>query len=191
MTGRLPLTALALLLGTLLGHGGALPVGVARQPVVFSGGHETDPVDHGRPVVLIAAALGVPTEVFREAFTHVHPVRDGGPTREQAQANKAALMSALEKYGVNNDRLDAVSNYYRYRPQMSELWTHRDASANALVKDGSVIGYEITAPGAGYSAPPVVSVPGIKNATAKVELVFGKTLESNGSIATIKVKPAK
>ncbi|NBQ65466.1 MAG: hypothetical protein EBT95_08050 [Verrucomicrobia bacterium] len=32
---------------------------LTRVPVVFSGGHETDPRDHGRPVVLIAGALGV------------------------------------------------------------------------------------------------------------------------------------
>lgn len=34
--------------------------GITRVPVVFSGGHETDPRDHGRPVVLIAGALGIP-----------------------------------------------------------------------------------------------------------------------------------
>jgi hypothetical protein len=41
-----------------------LPSDVTRVAVVFSGGHETEGVDHGRPVVLIAAALGVKPEVF-------------------------------------------------------------------------------------------------------------------------------
>jgi hypothetical protein len=36
-----------------------------KVPVNFSGGHETDPRDHGRPVVLVAAALKVRPEVFR------------------------------------------------------------------------------------------------------------------------------
>ena len=86
------------------------PPGVTRVPVVFSGGHDTVPVDHGRPVVLIAAALGVKDEVFREAFSHVHPAGpgSGGPTGEEARANKAALMKALGKYGITNERLDAV-----------------------------------------------------------------------------------
>src|SRR5206468_1655940 len=87
-----------------------------KVPVVFSGGHDTDPKDRGRPVVLIAGALGVAPEVFREAFSHVHPAGpgSGGPTDAEARANKAALMNALGKYGVTNERLDTVSNYYRY-----------------------------------------------------------------------------
>ena len=32
----------------------------SKVAVTFSGGHDTDPKDHGRPVVLVAAALGVP-----------------------------------------------------------------------------------------------------------------------------------
>jgi hypothetical protein len=52
---------------------GEPPAGVTKVPVVFSGGHDTVVVDRGRPVVLIAAALGVPDEVFREAFSHVRP----------------------------------------------------------------------------------------------------------------------
>ncbi|MBW7459054.1 hypothetical protein K0U00_33890, partial [Paenibacillus sepulcri] len=84
--------------------------------VVISGGFDTDPVDHGRPVVLIAAALGVPTEVFREAFSGVTPAGagSGGPTAEEAQQNKAALLKVLGSYGITNERLDEVSNYYRY-----------------------------------------------------------------------------
>ena len=39
--------------------------------VVIQGGYETDSRDNGRPVRLIAAALEVPDEVFREAFAGV------------------------------------------------------------------------------------------------------------------------
>src|SRR5215212_5659169 len=78
-----------------------LPVGVKRVPVTLSGGFETDPRDRGRPVILIASALGVTPEVFRETFTHVRPAGpgSGGPTREEALQNKKALMDGLGKYG--------------------------------------------------------------------------------------------
>ncbi len=191
MIARSLLTVLAATLTSLYALAGELPTGVTRQAVVFTGGHDTEHRDGGRPVGLIAAALGVPPEVFREAFTHVRPAHDGGPTREQAQQNKGALMDALGKYGITNERLDTVSNYYRYRPQKGELWTHKDATANALIKGGAVISYEITSPGSGYSTPPAVSIPGIKDASAKVELVFGQTLESNGSVSAITVVPAR
>ena len=85
-------------------------------PVTFSGGHETDPQDHGRPVGLVAAALGVKPEVFRQAFSGVTPAKNGKPSPEEAQRNKAALMKVLGPYGVTNERLDEVSNYYRYQP---------------------------------------------------------------------------
>src|SRR4051812_25461765 len=67
--------------------------GTVKVPVVFSEGHDTDPRDRGRPVVLVAGALGVAPEVFREAFSGVHPAgpNSGGPTHEEAQKNKAAL----------------------------------------------------------------------------------------------------
>ncbi|MDB6108459.1 MAG: hypothetical protein JWR69_209 [Pedosphaera sp.] len=165
-----------------------LPQEVTRVPVVFSGGHETDPRDGGRPVVLIAAALGVAPEVFREAFSHVHPANPNvGPTNAEAHKNKAALLQALGKYGITNERLDTVSDYYRYVPSRNELWRTKPAVANALVKDGSVIGYELVSGGSGYSSPPKVSVPNIKGATAKVTLAFGKAFESNGAVSAITV----
>jgi hypothetical protein len=83
-----------------------------KVPVTFSGGHETDPKDHGRPVVLVAAALEVKPEVFREAFSGVTPARGGKPSQEEARRNKAALMKVLKPHGVTNERLDEVSNYY-------------------------------------------------------------------------------
>ena len=50
-----------------------LPAGVTRVPLVFSGGHELNPVDHGRPVVLIAAALGVKSNLRTKAADSVAP----------------------------------------------------------------------------------------------------------------------
>ncbi len=90
-----------------------------QAPLLFSGGYETDP--GGRPVVLIAGALGVSPEVFREAFSGVRPARGGEtPKPEQVRKNKAALLRVLAKYGVTNERLDEVSDYYRYNPRRGE-----------------------------------------------------------------------
>ncbi len=169
-----------------------LPKDVKRVPVTFTGGFDTDPRDKGRPVVLIAGALGVAPQVFRDAFSNVHPAGpDRGPTGEEARKNKEVLMKALGKHGITNDRLDEVSNYYRYMKSRDEVWKHKTASANALVKDGTVIGYEITNGGSGYSSAPTVTVPGVKDAKAKVELSYGKTFEKNGAISAITVPQEK
>src|SRR5437868_3846849 len=53
--------------------------GEMRAAVTFSGGHEIGANDYGRPVVLMAAALGVEPDVFREAFSGVTPARGRGP----------------------------------------------------------------------------------------------------------------
>jgi hypothetical protein len=166
-----------------------LPPGVTRVPVTFSGGHDTEGVDHGRPVILIANALGVKPEVFREAFSHVHPAGpgNGGPTEAEARANKAALMSALGPLGVTDQRLNEVSNFYRYPPGRGNLWKTTPATADALVKDGKIIGYEITNGGAGYTTPPTVTVPGVKEAKAEVKITFGKDLATNGAVTSITV----
>lgn len=163
------------------------PVGeVTRVPVIFSGGHDTDPRDGGRPVVLIAAGLGVSPEVFREAFSHVRPAPAGRePEPNQVRQNKAALLAALGKYGVTNEKLDEVSNYYRYVPGRDKLWPVKPAIAFALVKNGEVIGYDIKNGGAGYSSPPAISVANVKGVKPTVELSFGKLLDSNGSVADI------
>jgi len=171
----------------------SLTAGVTRRPVVFSGGHDTVPVDHGRPVILIAAALGVQDEVFREAFSHVHPAGPGkgGPTDTEARANKEALMSRLEKLGVTNDRLNTVSNFYRYAAWEGGIWRNKPATAYALVNEGAITGYEITSGGYGYTTPPAVSIPGMEGATAKVEISYGKDFETNGAIAAITILHSK
>jgi hypothetical protein len=166
---------------------------VTRVAVVFSGGFDTDPRDHGRPVNLVAGALGVPTEVFREAFSHVHPAGpdSGGPTREEARANKAALMAVLGKYGITNDRLDEVSNRYRYVRSHGDMWPTKAAVANALVANGVITGYEIVSGGFGYTTPPTVSVPNLKGEAPKVELSFSGDFQKNGTISAISIVSGK
>ena len=180
----------ACLCAVAVSAGGTQTTGtVTRVPVVVSGGHETDPRDHGRPVVLIAGALGVSPEVFREAFSHVKPAPAGTePDPAQVRQNKSALMSALGKYGITNERLDTVSNYYRYNGRRGEMWPTRPAAAMALVANGAVTGFEISNPGSGYSSPPQISVPGAVTSPARAELTFGPKFETNGAVKQIKVQ---
>ncbi len=156
-------------------------------PVTFTGGHDTDPKDGGRPVVLIAAALEVKPEVFREAFGGVTPARDGKPSPELARRNKEALMKVLKPHGVTNDRLDEVSNYYRYRPQAGELWRATPAKAHAVIEDGKIKEIVVTDAGAGYSTPPEATVKGFGSVRLKVAIRFGKDLKKNGSIGAVEV----
>src|SRR5205823_915861 len=117
----------------------AAGAGETRVAVRFTGGHETDPQDHGRPVALIAAALGVPAEVFRAAFRNVRPAPAGQePEPGQVRQNKEALLRALGPYGVTNERLDTVSNYYRYNRSRGEMWPTAPATADATVRNGVV-----------------------------------------------------
>lgn len=187
-----PLAACSLLFA-LASATHAAPVAVPnRVPVVFSGGHDTDPRDRGRPVVLIAAALGVPPEVFREAFRHVHPAPAGQPPDPQeVRRNKEALLSALAPYGVTNERLDAVSNYYRYVRSRGEHWPTTPAVAYAVRKNGVITGYVVTSGGSGYSSAPTVTIPGVPGAFAQAELSFSKTFETNGAVSAISVLPPK
>jgi hypothetical protein len=161
-----------------------LAAGERRVSVTFADGHDTDGRDHGRPVVLIAAALAVPADVFRETFTHVHPAGpgQGGPTDAEARANKAALMAGLSKYGVTDARLNAVSNYYRYVRGRHGLWRHREAMAFAVVRNGTVVRFDIADAGAGYTTPPAVTVDGFPDLSVTAALSFGTDLATNGSI---------
>jgi hypothetical protein len=161
-----------------------------KQPVgsvIFEGGYETDPQDHGRPVALIAAALGMKEEVFRQAFSGVTPARGGGPTPERARDNKKVLMDALGKYGVTNDRLDTVSNYYRYNGAAGEVWKRSAATAKAVIKDGKVTGISITNAGAGYTTPPTVTVAGYDNVKVQATIEFSQDFAQNGRLKTLKI----
>lgn len=162
-----------------------------KVPVSFSGGYEIGKDDFGRPVVLIAVALGVKPVVFREAFSGVTPARGRGPTGGEARKNKTALMKVLAPHGVTNERLDEVSDYYRYRPQRGELWPTIEAKAHAIVENGKIKRIVVTDPGSGYCSPPDVTVEGFENVKFTVTLKFSKDLKKNGAIAAVKLAPAK
>jgi hypothetical protein len=182
----------SLLLGTLFSHVPLIaqsnPQDVTCFPVMISGGHETDPRDHGRPVLLVAGGLGLPPEVFREAFSRVHPVAPGSyPDQERAQQNKGVLLAALAKYGITNQKLDAVSDAYRYKPGSGQLWPNKPATIAAFVRNGEVLSYKVIDGGSGYSSPPKLSVPGARSAPVSVRLSFGQNLSANGSISEVTI----
>jgi hypothetical protein len=171
-----------------------LAPGERRVAVVFDGGHDTDRADHGRPVALIAAALKVPDAVFRETFTHVRPAgpASNGPTDAEARQNKAALLAGLSPYGVTDDRLNEVSNYYRYmRRNPGDLWQHRDATAFAVVNaQTKILRFDLVDAGAGYTTAPNARVDGLPDLAVTVKLVFGTDLATNGSIQSLAVAGA-
>ena len=158
-----------------------------RIPITFTGGYETDRRDGGRPIILIAAALGVPSEVFRKAFSGVTPARGRAPEPEQVRRNKDALLSVLSPYGITNDRLDTVSDYYRYQPERGERWPATPAQAYAVVSKGKIVSIKITRPGSGYSSPPSVLIPGFENLTPVVTVSYSKQFEVNGAVRAISI----
>ena len=165
---------------------------VTSQPITvsveFSGGFETDRRDHGRPVVLIASALGVSPQVFRDAFSHVTPASGGrAPEPEQVHRNKDALLSALGKHGVTNERLDAVSDFYRYNPGRGEYWPWTKAKATAAIVNGKITSFKVIRGGSGYTSVPYVSVVGFANLKAAVTVSYSKEFSKNGSITAIKL----
>lgn len=164
---------------------------LAVGTVVFRGGYETDPRDGGRPVALIAAALDVDPQVFRDAFSNVRPSSFGPPSPMRADANKRILMDALSKYGITNDRLDEVSNYYRYRPEAGETWPRTQAKAMAVIEDGIVTEIVVTDPGHGYLTVPNISVAGFDDVTVDLKIGFSTDFEQNGQIRDLKILPAR
>ena len=165
------------------------PVENTEVIVTISGGFETDPRDKGRPVALIAMALGVPADVFREAFSHVTPAGAGEePDPEQVKKNKQALLNVLGPYGVTNERLDEVSNYYRYNASAGETWPRTQATAQAIVENGVVTGFVITNPGAGYTSTPTVIVTGAGTVNAVATVSYTTDFATNGSITAIMLK---
>jgi hypothetical protein len=152
--------------------------------VTISGGLETVAGDHGRPIVLVAGLLGVPPAVFRQAFSGVTPADPAlGPSTEEAQRNKAALLAVLGPYGITNAELDTASNTYRYNAAAGQTWPHTAATATAIVVNGKVTGITITNAGAGYTSAPTITLSTGQIATAT--LAYGKDAATNGSIATI------
>jgi hypothetical protein len=184
----IPLSLLTLTVGTFIMARTPVQAAETKVPLVFSEGHATDPKDGGRPVVLIAAALEVKPEAFREAFRSVRPARNGRPSREEAQRNKAALMKVLKPLGVTNDRLDEVSDYYRYQPQRGDLWKHAPAKGHAVVENGKITKIVVTDAGAGYSSAPAVTIQGMDTVRLKATVKFDKDLKKNGSILSVEIQ---
>jgi hypothetical protein len=195
LTLTAPASLFVLATGTAVGQTqqGSSSSQVSQQsqvPLVFSGGHETDPQDRGRPVILIAGALGVPPQVFRTAFRQVRPARAGTePEPAQVRQNKSALMAALRPYGVTNERLDTVSNYYRYVRSRNESWPVKAAVGYAVVQNGIVLRYVITDGGSGYSSPPQVTIKDLPGATGTAQIAYGPAFDRNGSVSSVVVAP--
>src|SRR5205085_4660079 len=135
-----------------------------------------------------AAALGVKPDVFRDAFSRVKPAKDGKPTKEEAERNKEMLMKVLKPYGVSNERLDQVSDYYRYKPGKGNVWKTAPAKAYAVLENGKVKRIVVTDPGSGYSTAPRAMVQGMERHKLKVTIHFSTDLKKNGSISAIDVE---
>ena len=89
-------------------------VAFAQAPFAATGVMRDDP---NRPVNAISKDLGVTPEQFRTCFSHVNPAPRGAmPEGNQKHANKAVLLSCLQKANpsISNDSLDQVMD--RYRP---------------------------------------------------------------------------
>ena len=185
MRVRSLLVVSALLLTACGGTAGA--ASDRRVTLVFTGGHQTHPVDHGRPVVLVAAGLGVPPAVFRAAFSRVRPAAAGTePEGAQVSANKQVLLAALSSYGVTNEALDRVSNHYRYVGSAGQLWPVVSARGYAVIRGARVLRVVLTAGGSGYTSKPTVTVPGVRSRLTPT-LAFGTNLTTNGRVTNVAV----
>jgi hypothetical protein len=152
--------------------------------VSITGGLQTVAGDNGRPIVLVAGLLGVDPAVFRTAFSGVTPADpDVGPTRTEAQQNKAALLSVLAPYGITNAELDSASNTYRYNGAAAQTWPHTSATAVAIVANGKVTQIRVVSGGSGYTSAPTVTLSNGQTATATLH--YGKDAATNGSIVAI------
>jgi hypothetical protein len=155
-------------------------------PVELTGGRDTDAVDHGRPVALVASMLGVSAPVFRDAFSRVSPAPAGSePDPAQVGRNKAALLATLAPYGVTNDRLDEVSNHYRYNGTAGETWPFTPAAAHAVVRDGVVTDIVIDRAGSGYTSAPEATIPALPGVQLTATVAFTQAFDTNGHISSI------
>ncbi len=105
-------------------------------------------------------------------------------------------MKVLGPYKVTNERLDDVSDYYRYRPQKGELWPTTPAKAYAVVDDGKIKKIVVTQPGSGYSSPPTAVVKGFEKIRLAAKVKYETDLKKNGGVESVEVvsdkpKPAK
>jgi hypothetical protein len=152
--------------------------------VSITGGLETVAGDNGRPIVLVAGLLGVPPAVFRKAFSGVTPADPSiGPTKAEAQRNKAALLAVLGLYGITNDELDHASNTYRYNASAGQTWPHTAATASVIVSNGKVTSIKVNSGGSGYTSAPTITLSDGQMATATLE--YGTDAATNGRITAI------
>lgn len=165
--------------------GGIARAGEQQLPLQFAGGHDLARHDYGRPCALMAAALGVTTDQFRQAFSGVKPARGREPSDEERRRNKEALMSVLSPLGVTNERMDEVANFYRFRPQNGELWPHREAVGYAVVDRSVVKRLVITDGGFGYNTPPTVTICEMPAVRLEAKLSFDKDMRKNGAVASV------
>lgn len=156
--------------------------------VQISGGHETKPQDGGRPDILIAGALGIPEQVFRDAFSHVTPEPNGANIPSVAQANKSQLLPRLASYGITDPQLNRVMNYYRYVPQQGGLWPTTPAVVKAEIENGKVVSFTIVSGGSGYTSVPTIIVPGIGTVATDIQFGFSSDFTQNGTIKSIRVR---
>jgi hypothetical protein len=87
---------------------------LAQSPLTTTGVLRDDP---HRPVEKISRDLSVTPDQFRVCFSNVNPAPRGSmPEGNQKHANKAVLLSCLQKANpsITNDSLDQVMD--RYRP---------------------------------------------------------------------------
>jgi hypothetical protein len=186
-TGLIGLVGLVLAVITVAGCSSDAPSKSSSVTVTITGGLDTVAGDNGRPIVLVAGLLGVTPEVFRKAFSGVTPADPSkGPTSEDAQRNKAALLAVLGPYGVTNDQLDNASNTYRYNESAGQSWPHTTAKATAIVAKGVVTAIKVVDGGSGYTSAPTVTLSNGQAATAT--LTYGKVVATNGSVASITVE---
>ena len=97
-------------------------------------------------------------------------------------------MRVLKPHGVTDERLDEVSDYYRYKPGKGNLWKTMPAKAYAVLEDGKVKRIVVTDPGSGYSTAPKATVQGMEKVGLKVTIQFNKDFKKNGSISSIEVE---
>jgi hypothetical protein len=172
-------------------HGSTAPSASAARTVTvtISGGHATKAVDNGRPVVLVAGALGVPPKVFRHAFSLVTPAPAGTePDPAQVDRNKAALLGVLGPYGVSNDQLDRASNHYRYDRGAGGSWPRTAALLKATVAGGRIVRLTIVRGGSGYSSMPALTVPGVAGVRIRATLAFSRQFAANGRISALSIR---
>lgn len=159
-----------------------------RVVVEFSGGRETQPEDNGHPVTLIANALDITPQVFREAFFQFVPDAENTDTDGWKQ-HLPEMMKILGPHGVTEARLTEVLDYYAGTRAGGATWPLEPAIAWATVKDGKITGFEVTTGGAGYNSPPTVNVAGHDTSGVKAELSGSNSLKQNGAVSGIQLGP--